>query len=112
MDAKLEERQKHIPAPTPAGWPWLTSLRHVGRWVESRSEKRVALRCPAIVLCDLKTYNAMIRDISLRGIGLSGIKGLAVGDPVTVQIAGLLNVDCWVMWTKGGDAGLRIRTTG
>lgn len=78
---------------------------------ERRASERFLFQAWCFVETDERTHVALTNDLSLGGLGLNGLSGLAVGDLVTIHLmlpdGGDLRGRAEVCNTIGKHAGLR-----
>ncbi|MGE0627765.1 MAG: PilZ domain-containing protein [Hyphomicrobiaceae bacterium] len=77
-------------------------------WAERRESKRVAIRCPAVLIHGAHQQRVVIRDISATGIGLDATRQIGLGEQVVVQFGHAHKLEGKVMWTADGRAAIRL----
>ncbi len=92
-------------------YPMLDGNGHVTlpHWAEDRDYKRVPVKCPVVVSTGRGDQQwALLRDISVKGLGLEGVEGLALADPVAVEVVGSLSLAGAVAWVAEERAGVKL----
>lgn len=75
---------------------------------DAREFKRVAVNCPAVILRAGERQEAVLRDMSVGGLGLQGIAGLKQADSVRVQVGDDLDLEGKVEWSHEDRAGIKL----
>lgn len=75
---------------------------------DAREFKRVQVNCPAVILWAGARQDAMLRDMSVGGLGLQGIAGLKQADSVRVQVGDQLDLEGKVEWSREDRAGIKL----
>lgn len=91
------------------GLPAVQRLSRMRAWMERRMWRRVRVRIPVAVTCGNEKRIAVVSDISARGLRLTGVENLKVGDSVTVSMRGFAPLTGEVVWTEDKQAGVALK---
>ena len=86
----------------------LINRKLISQPAERRSMPRIELRCGLRVTCGGTVRDAVLRNISARGMQLEGDDLPPVGTPVSIEIEGLDVPNGQVMWRKDNLAGIQL----
>ncbi len=91
-------------------YPLLDANGHVEmpHWAEERNYKRVPVKCPVVVISGGQQQWALLRDISIKGLGLEGVRGLSLEDAVVVEVGESLSLPGAVGWVGESLAGIKL----
>lgn len=88
----------------------LINRKLISQPAERRSMPRVELRCGVRVIWPATVRDAVLRNISARGMQLQGDDLPPVGTPLSIEIEGLNVPSGQVMWRKDDLAGIQLVT--
>jgi hypothetical protein len=77
-------------------------------WAEGRDYRRATVKCPVIVATNKQEERAILRDISLWGLGLEAVGALVCGEHVVVQLNPSLHLEGAVEWVNDARAGVAL----
>jgi len=89
--------------------PAVQRLARMRNWMEHRLWRRLRVRIPVAVTCGEEKRIAVVSDISARGLRLTGIENLKVGDTVTVSMRGFAPLPGDVVWAENNQAGVSLK---
>ncbi len=78
-------------------------------WGEQREYARILVRCPAILETGSVKKDVILRDMSIKGLGLQAVHALQIGAPVTVHVKTSMSFRGNVIWSQGDRAGVELR---
>ena len=89
--------------------PAVQRLSRMRAWMERRLWRRMRVRIPVAVTCGEAKRIAVVSDISAKGLRLTGVESLKVGDDVTVSMRGFAPLTGNIVWAKGTHAGVALK---
>lgn len=95
--------------PEPEGGPALAAVQRLSRmrqWMERRLWRRMEVHIPVAVISGDVRRIAIVSDISAKGLCLSGVEGLEIGNAVTVNMRDFEPLTGKVVWIAGDRAGV------
>lgn len=83
-------------------------LSRMRRWMERRLWRRYEVQIPVAVTSSDTQRIAVVSDISAKGVCLSGVADLDVGNVVTITMRGFEPLTGKVVWTADDRAGVAL----
>ena len=91
---------------TDSSLPAVQRLARMRQWMERRLWRRQDVHIPVAVMSGDVRRIAIVSDISAKGLCLTGIEGLEVGNAVTVTMRDFEPLNGKIVWTAGDRAGV------
>lgn len=95
--------------PDPAGTDGLVAVQRLSRmrrWMERRLWRRQDVHIPVAVMSGDVRRIAIVSDISAKGLCLSSVEDLSVGNAVTINMRGYEPLTGKIVWIKEDRAGV------
>lgn len=97
--------------PDPANGEGLAAVKRLSRmrrWMERRLWRRQSVNIPVALISADEKRIAIVSDISAKGVCLTGVSGLEVGNDVTITMRGFETVAGKIVWADGDRAGVAL----